>query len=478
MNRETELVIIGAGPAGIGAAVSAASHGVDVALVDSNAAAGGQVYRALPPEFRVRDAGALGPDHTLGETLRSELAASRVHTFFGHRVWSIASGFRVDAAHEAGTQAWQAKTLIAATGTTERIVPVPGWTLPGVIGLAAATILLKAQQMLPGKNVVVAGCGPLVGAVAAGIIKGGGRVAAAVDLASPLDWLKALPALASRPDLLCRGFGWLRLIRRSGVPTLFRHGIAEIQGTAAVDRIIVKPVDGDWRLKTDAPGRAIKADAVTIGHGLVPRTEVTRLLRARHTFEPARGGWVPVRDENFQTSVPGLFVAGDGAGVSGAAAAVLQGRIAGLAAAHGLGKLDRSAFERAAAPFRRALAKAERFGHAMSQVMAVRPGIVASIPADTVVCRCEDVTRAEIEDAVARGADDVNQLKAWTRCGMGPCQGRMCGEAAADIVAARVGGRERAGVWTARVPITPMPMEALVGAFTYDDIPKPPPAPA
>lgn len=478
MSGEPELVVIGAGPAGIGAAVSAAAHGVGVALVDSNAAAGGQVYRALPPEFHVRDAAALGPDHALGEALRGELASSRVSTFFGHRVWSIASGFRIDAVHDAGTRAWQAKALIAATGTTERVVPVPGWTLPGVIGLAGATILLKAQQMVPGKRVVVAGCGPLVAAVAAGIIKGGGQVAAMIDLASPLDWLRALPAMASRPDLLCRGFGWLRLIRRSGVPILFRHAIAGIQGTASVDKVIARPVDGDWRLRADAPGRAIEADAVALGHGLVPRTEVTRLLRARHVFEAGRGGWVPVRDGDFRTTVARLYVVGDGAGISGAAAAVLQGRIAGLAAAHDLGKLDRPGFARAAAPFRQALAKAERFGRAMSQVMAIRPGIVDSIPAETIVCRCEDVTRAEIEDAVAKGADDVNQLKAWTRCGMGPCQGRMCGEAAADIVAAHVGGRERAGAWTARVPITPMPMEALVGSFTYADIPKPPPAPA
>lgn len=476
MSEAVDLLVVGAGPAGIGAATAAAAAGVAVAVVDLEAAPGGQVYRALPREFHVPDPNALGPDHAIGDRLRQEFAQARVRAFFGHRVWSVAPGFRIDAAGPGGTRTFDAKAVVAATGTHERIIPVPGWTLPGVIGLAAATILLKAQQMIPGERCVVAGCGPLVAAVAAGILEGGGRVAAVADLASPADWIGALPRLASRPDLLRRGYGWLKAIRAAGVPILFRHAVAAIEGAGHAEAVTVRPVDRNWRVK-DGGARTFSADSVSIGHGLVPRTEISRLLHARHEFRPERGGWIAVRDDRFRTSVAGLYVAGDGAGISGAAAAVVEGRLAGLSAALELGRIGAAEFAAKAAPWRRELAKAERFGHAISRLMTLRPGLLAAVAGDTVVCRCEDVTRAEIEDAVKDGANDVNQVKAWTRCGMGPCQGRMCGEAAAELVAAGAGGRERAGQWTARPPIYPVPMEALVGAFTYDDIPKPPPAP-
>ena len=390
----------------------------------------------------------------------------------------MAPGFLVDASGREGPRAWEARALVAATGTHERVIPMSGWTLPGVVGLGAATVLLKAERMLPGETTLVAGSGPLVAAVAAGIVKGGGRVAAMVDLARPGDWLATLPAMASRPDLLARGLGWLRLVRAAGTPILFAHAVARIHGRDRVEAADVVPVDRDWRPVPGATARTVEADSVAVGHGLVPETRVTRLLGARHAYAAELGGWTPERDRDMRTTQPRLYAAGDGAGVGGAEAAETEGRIAGLAAALDLGKLDTRVHERLAARYRRRLAGARRFGRAMSRLMCPRPGLLETMEPDTVVCRCEDVTRREIEAAVAAGARDLNQLKSWTRSGMGPCQGRMCGEAAAALVAAKVGGREAAGQWTARVPVLPLPIDALVGGFTYDDIPQPQPAPA
>jgi bacterioferritin-associated ferredoxin len=217
---------------------------------------------------------------------------------------------------------------------------------------------------------------------------------------------------------------------------------------------------------------------VAVGHGLVPATEVPRLLGAEHDFVNASGGWVPRRDRDLKTTVDGLSVAGDGCGIVGAAAAALQGQRAGLAVARDLGHLDDAAFARETVGLVGALARAERFGHAMAVMMAPRPSLIETATADTVVCRCEDVTRADIESAMAAGAREINQLKSWTRCGMGPCQGRMCGEAAATLVAAHSGGRVGAGVWTARAPLRPLSVHMLTGDFVYDDIPKRAPAPA
>lgn len=472
-----DLIVLGAGPAGVGAAVTARAHGLSVLVVDENETTGGQVYRATPPAFATRADAPANPDKKEGAAQRQRLLDSGAAVAFRHSVWQVSPGFRVDAVGQGGPVHWTAPAVIAATGTTERVVPFPGWTLPGVIGLAAATILLKSQQMLPGRRPVIAGCGPLLAAVAVAVLDGGGKPAAVLDLSGPGDWLAALPALASRPDLALRGMGWVARLKSAGVPVRFRTGIAEVRETAHGLAATLCRVDAERRPVPGSSGEVIETDCVAVGHGLTPGTEITRLLRARHRFDAALGGWVAEHDADFRTSLPGLYVAGDGAGISGAAAAHIQGQLAGLAVARDLGRIDETAHGAAAAPIRKRLAAAQRFGRAMARLMALRPAHAASVAPDTVVCRCEDVTRGEIDDAIAAGAREVNQLKAWTRCGMGPCQGRMCGETAASLVAEAVGSREAAGLWTGRAPLRPVPMDLLTGDFTYADIPLPKAAP-
>ena len=472
-----DLLVLGAGPAGAHAAMAAAECGLDVAIIDDSRTSGGQVYRAPPEDFEIPDDNALSPDFVEGQTLRQAVDESDVHRVFGRQVWMVSPGFQVDTVGPNGPEQFQAPRLIAATGTYERVIPFPGWTKPGVIGLAASTILLKCQHMLPGERTVVAGVGPLVAAVAAGIVKGGGQLAAVVDLSGPSDWLKALPALVLRPDLLMRGIGWLRQVYTAGVPILYRHTVVSTEGENSVNGVTVAPVTADWQ-PSDGHRRHFKADALSIGHGLVPATDISILLGAKHDFHAASGGWVPRRDDDFKTTVPGFSVVGDGGGIVGAAASGLQGRWAGLHTAHEIGRIDEAEFERRANDLGARLSKARTFGAAMAAMMALRPGLAATINADTVVCRCEDVTREDIMGALTAGARDVNQLKSWTRCGMGPCQGRMCGEATATLVASHVGGRKEAGIWTTRVPLRPLPIDVLTGDFSYHDIPKPAPAPA
>jgi bacterioferritin-associated ferredoxin len=259
---------------------------------------------------------------------------------------------------------------------------------------------------------------------------------------------------------------------------LFGHTVTAIEGGDAVREVVVRRVRNDWSPDPSDPGRRITAGGVAIGHGLVPAIEPARLLAVPHDYRPERGGWVPRVREDRTTDVPAVLVAGDCAGVSGAAAAVLAGRLAGLTAAREAGALDAAAWAERAAPVRAALGWAERFGWAISALMRTRPGLVGAVAADTVVCRCEDVTRSAIEEALRRGAVHVNQIKSATRCGMGPCQGRMCGETVAQIVAdATNRPRADAGHWTARTPLRTVPLERLLGAYAYEDIPRPPPQP-
>jgi hypothetical protein len=456
------------------AATTVRRHGGSVALIDENTAGGGQVYRPQPRGFARN--GKPTAEEQAGDRLRGVLASSGADTFFEHNVWSVAPGFRVDAVGPSGPVALAAPRLIAATGTSERVIPFPGWTTPGVIGLAAATILLKAQRMLPGRATLVAGCGPLLIAVAAGVVKGGGHVAAVVDVASRGEWLGHLPALVSRPDLLARGMRWMATLQAAGVPILRRHAIREVRESAPGLDVVVGPVEADGAPRSGQT-RSFTVDSVTVGNGLTPASDISRVLRAKHRYDRVKGGWVAETDDCGRTSVAGLYVVGDGAGIAGAAAAEHHGAVAGLAALHDLGRLDDSSFRREADRMGAKLARARRFGGAMAGMMAIRPAQVAAIPRDTLVCRCEDVTRAEIEQAVDDGAREVNQVKAWTRCGMGPCQGRTCGDVVAEIVARRVGGREAAGYFTGRLPLRPVSLQAVIGDYVYADIPIPKAAP-
>lgn len=470
MSGDYDLMVIGAGPAGVSAAIAASACGLSTVIVDEGAAAGGQVFRASPQAWRAEPLADTGPDYADGEALRARLASSGVTHLRRHSVWSVTTGFEVRTISADGEQGMRAPMIIAATGVTERILPFPGWTTPGVMGLAAATNLLKSQQVLPGRRTLVAGAGPLVYAVAANIIKGGGAVAAIADLGSRADWIATLPALLSSPDLLLRGLAWRASLLRAGVPVYYGHQVARVHGEAFVTAAEIAPIDGSGAPLPGGGTTRIEADSVVVGHGLVPTVEITRLLRARHEYVCARGGWVAVYDSGFRTSVAGLYTAGDCAGVAGARAAVLSGEIAGLAAARDANRLTEAEFQSRTAQLASRHRSADRTGQRMSRLMALRPGLLDAATSDTIVCRCEDVPRARIEDALDNGASDCNELKAWTRCGMGPCQGRTCGEAAAELVARRVGGREKAGHWTARVPIRPVLIDQLAAVCPYDEI--------
>lgn len=472
-----DLLVIGAGPAGARAALRAQACGLDVLLVDENPDAGGQVWRPLPAGFARSALARPSTEAVQGDALRAELRRAGVRCLFGHKVWNVGSSLRTDLIGPDGVVSWQPRALLVATGTTERVVPFPGWTQPGVIGLAAATILLKSQNMLPGRRTLVAGCGPLLLAVANGILKAGGEVAAVLDLASRSAWLRTLPSLAARPDLLWQGARWQLALRKAGVPVLYRHGIESVEALADGFSIRARQVDGAGAHVTSASSRAFEADAVAVGHGLVPGTDVTRLLRARHRYEASRGGWIADADAEGRTSVAGLYVAGDGAGIAGAAAAGAHGEMAAVACAFDLGRLSAQDHARARDRLSAEWRRPARFGRAMAGLMALREGAITAIPAATVVCRCEDVTRSEIDAAARDGARDMNQLKAWTRCGMGPCQGRTCGDVAGALLAAHVGSREAAGCFTGRAPLRPVSLAEVAGDYTYADIPIPKAAP-
>ena len=486
-----DLLVLGAGPAGCHAAMTAAETGLETVLVDEQPEAGGQVYRA-PVPTRIKADKAPDADQTAGDGLREALAASPVLSLFGATIWFAGPGPEIAVIAEGGSRRFRPKALVVAAGAFERNLPVPGWTLPGVIGLAASTILLKSQGVLPGRRTVIAGSGPLLYAAAVKLLERGGTVAAVIDSRTWRDWAGAMPAMAARPDLLRRGVGWMGRLRAAGVPVFRGAAVSEIAGSEAAEGVTVTRLDSAGRPRRDRHPQKITADSVALGHGLIPNTEITRLLGAAHHYDAETRSTVVTRDETLATTLAHVHAVGDGAVIRGAAVAEAEGRLAGLAVARDLGALGRDAFVERAQGLRAELRRSRRFGRAMARLMTPPDGLLETCRADTIVCRCEDVRRAEIDKALDDGAHDLNQLKSWTRCGMGPCQGRMCGDAVWRLMAQRDGPEAgRAGVevgrtdadsrlapWSAQVPIRPVPWDAVTGPFTYADIMADLPEPA
>ena len=474
--KKVDLVVLGAGPAGVAAANVASKEGAEVVIIDENSSAGGQIYRAPPNEFQPQNS-FKSDEFREGEKQRNILENSNLTALFKHRVWSVSSDLVVSTVGPNGLSSWHARSLIIANGALERIIPFPGWTIPGVIGLAASTILLKSQYVLPGQSTVVAGCGPLLIAVANGIIKSGGKVSAIIDLNSKSDWIKAFPRLFSRPDQLFKGMSWFANIMKAGIKLYGGHAVTNTKQVDNVLRISIAPINSAGSILDSKNQKIVEGDCLAIGHGLFPSTEITRLLKAKHIYDPLKGGWVPLIDDDFRSSIPGVYIAGDATGISGAFSAVQKGRIAGMAAVRDLNMMSSKKYKAKNKSERTTLKKNENFGKAAVRLMKFRPELIQTITSETIVCRCEDVFRSEIDEAIESGARDMNQLKAWTRCGMGPCQGRTCSEAIEAILASKVGSRELAGQWTGRTPLRPVPIEQIIGKYTYEDIPIPENAP-
>lgn len=458
-----DLLIIGAGPAGMAAAATAARHGLTVAVLDEQPAPGGQIYRGIT-ETGQRRAAILGPDYLEGAALADALATSGAEVIHGAVVWDVEAGnpFTVTYSVNGVATRITSRALILATGALERPVPIPGWTLPGVMTAGAGQILLKASGVVP-ENAVLAGSGPLLYLLAVQMARAGSPPLALVETQSRADLLRALPKLP-------RAFrGWRTLLKGMGLlAELRRHGIRRYQGARD---LAVEGRDQAEALSFSEGGtrHRIEAGTILLHQGVVPNTQITRALGLQHLWHAGQHAFLPWADEWGETSQPFLFVAGDGAGINGAKAAASAGRLVALQAARRLGRIDSTLLEMECIEDIQAL-RAER---------SVRPFLEAAYPvpdsilkpADaTIVCRCEEVTAGQIRGWARAGAMGPNQLKAFGRPGMGPCQGRYCGLTTTELLA-EVHGTTPASVGLARLraPLKPITLGELAALHPKDD---------
>ncbi|MFG2530260.1 NAD(P)/FAD-dependent oxidoreductase [Streptomyces sp. NPDC048516] len=428
-----DLVVIGAGPAGLAAAVTAAGFGLRVALVDAAPRPGGQFYRQPAPGL-----GAARPEalhHSWRAFARrtarldAQLAAGRVSHFAAHHVWAVTR----DPAHwtvhavtgpdgAQGRAEVRAQHVLLATGAHERQLPFPGWTVPGVVGAGGAQAMLKAGLVLPGRRIVVAGSGPLLLAVAGSLAAAGATVPVVAEASGYAGYARAPRALAVNPRKLVEGAGHAVSLLRHGVRLRSRSAVTAVHGTDRVEAVTLTRLDRDWR-PVPGTGLRIPCDALAVGHGLVPQLELATALGCT-TRRTQDGTWALVLDEQQRTTVDGVWAAGEAGGVGGVELAFTEGELAAYSIAR----------RAARGALRRRRDRLRRFARAMAAAHAPSPGWTGWLREDTEVCRCEEVTAGRIQEAVSGlGARDTRTVKLLTRAGMGWCQGRMCGPAVARL---------------------------------------------
>ena len=447
-----QFVIVGAGPAGMRAAEQLVAAGQRPIVIDEAQRFGGQIYRQPPAVMQRerRDLYGFEAGRAAAVLDRFESLLPRIDYRPNTFVWQVEAN-ALQLLHAGRTHTLPYDALILATGATDRVLPFPGWTLPGVYTLGAAQVALKYQACLIGPRVVFAGTGPLLYLVAWQYANHGGQVAAVLDSARASAKLRAATRMLARPAVAAKGAYFLARLRLMGIP--IHHGVSLLKAEGA-ERVAALT----WRAK--GVTRTTECDAVGFGHGLRSETQLADLAGCAFDYSDIEQAWLPTRDAAGRTSVRGVYIAGDGAGILGADAAELSGARAALAAVEDLvrptsmgraGQLERET--QAHVTFRRGLETA----------FAPPTRWAAEAPDALIVCRCEEITAGELR-ACARetGTRELNRLKALTRIGMGRCQGRMCAPAAARLLAHAAGcALKDVGRLRGQAPIKPLPISLL-----------------
>jgi NADPH-dependent 2,4-dienoyl-CoA reductase/sulfur reductase-like enzyme len=443
-----DLVIIGSGPAGMAAACEARALNLSVILLDEQATLGGQIYRSIEsaPANRLD---VLGKDFASGRSLALDFRNSGTRYLGGAVVWNVSSDGTVDYVANGKSDKVVGKYVLLASGAMERPFPISGWTLPGVMGAGAAQILLKGSGALPSGPVVLAGCGPLLYLLAWQYLRAGATIQAVVDTTTLADYVRAARHIAGAM------MGWRELFKGVKLLAALRHpGVRFFSGCSELSITGESRVEG---LSFKHRGRPVRVPAslLLLHQGVVPNTQLSWSIGSAHRWDSDQLCWEPVTDAWGRLGESPIYVAGDSRAIVGALASAVQGRLAALAIGERLGVV--TDFARRAARLERELRRHTHIRRFLN--VLYRPKNENRIPpADSVVvCRCEEVTAGQIRHSVALGCQGPNQAKAFSRCGMGPCQGRFCGLTVTEIIAQARGVEPcDVGYYRIRPPVKPV----------------------
>ena len=470
MKMSTDLVVIGAGPAGIQAVAAASRNGLKVVLIDNSSLPGGQYYKQLPQEFKSEFETDLQKE---GAELLKNANLDRVTYFADTMVWGAfplddSEGWLLGVYGPDAPRQIETRAVILASGAYDTPVPFPGWTLPGVMTAGAGQIMVKNQRVSPGQRVLVAGSGPLHLSLAAYLVHAGVKVVGFYHTPVSIgNMIRHIPSAWGQWERLKEGVSYWRTLRKAGVPFKIGWGVVKALGAEEVEEVVVGRLDSDWNVISGTE-KHYSADALIVWNGLLCNNGLSRMIGCQHTIDPTMGGVIPVRDDSMQTSCKNFYVVGDAAMIGGAGLAKVEGHIAGISAAWRAGLLTDVKMQKQASLMAPILKRERRFARMFGDLFAPRAGLQNLPDEKTVICRCEEVTLGDIRAAVNRGARSVNEVKMLTRSGMGNCQGRMCEMRVAQAILALAGdpdlSLENVGSFTTRPPLHPLPVSVLAEA--------------
>lgn len=458
--HKVDVAVVGAGPAGLSAALAARSLGVSVLVIDEYAIPGGQYYRQRAKSHPVEpDSADESTQMRAGRQLAQAVEQAGAEIWRETMLWA-AYPDRVLAVDRAGASIEvHAQRVIIASGAHDRVIPFPGWTLPGVMTVGAAQTLLKAHGVVAGQRMVVAGSGPFLLVVALELARAGVRVEV-IEAARPnLRALAGFLRFPSRWGELARLLAGLLAHR---VPIRMGRAVTRAEGSAAVTVAVSQRLDPQGKPLAGTERRH-EIDALAVANGFRVQAEVARLMGCETRYDEAAGGHVVATDKaTGKTSVEDVYAAGEITGVAGHEVASAEGSIAGLCAASSL-EHARGCDDQQLSGVRARRHQAQAFADLVAHTFAPAPGLTALTTSATMVCRCEAVTRGAIEEAIDAGALTTSAVKRWTRCGMGPCQGRMCGWPLARILSQRLNlPLSEVENLTARLPIKPIALGDVI----------------
>jgi len=449
-----DLVVVGAGPAGLAAGACAADLGLRCIIVDENLQAGGQYYR------QPRPGAPLDRRQEAGRRL-IERAAQEAELRLGWSAYGLDEGRRLWIVRDGEVERLAPGTILLATGAFDRPAAFPGWTLPGVMTAGSAQALVKGQGVRPGRRAVVAGSGPFLLVAAANLLRAGVDVVEVVEAASMPRIGRWLPRSLRHPARYVELAGYVVELLGRRVPIRLGEMVVAAEGVDGIQSVRIsqrRSHGGPTR-----PERRVEVDLLCVSYGFVASTEFARLAGCDLTWDNGLNQPVPRVNQWQETTARGVFVAGEACGLGGAEIAQVEGELAAVGAARQLGRISEQDAVRIAAPLRDRLRRLREFASLLPMLFPPPPELHQLASAETIVCRCENVTLGTVLARVAADeATTINELKTTTRVGMGWCQGRVCGSLLPGTLASRTGGRFDGGsAFTARNPVRPVPAAAM-----------------
>ncbi len=466
MKSKYHIIIIGCGFAGLAAADILTRYNLDVLIIDENPHLGGQLLRKISTLKQTKKKFELDPIKKIGFELARSIAGQNIDILYTTQVLGLFPDHRILMVdHSEKIVECQGDFIICATGAREKYLPFKGWTIPGVMSTGAAQILMKSSGVLPAKTTLVGGTGPLQLALAAAILQNKGRVSAVLDQQNFKDKFGILHLWQHNLPKIIEGAIYLSRLFLQGTPIRQRTGIAEAIGKNQLEKVVTAQLD-DQNGFIQGTERIYNTHALAVGYGFTPNIELPIQAGCDIKFDKKKGGWIVcVNEDTMETSLSAFFAVGEITGIAGAKKSYIEGRIAAWSI---LNQMELVNGSKNKANLRLLYYQRQHqieYGAFLNAMCNVSDSAYQSIDDDTIICRCEEITMGDIRKTITDGFLTVNSIKKTTRCGMGLCQGRICGPVLFDILSGITHGHPgQIGEPSVRSPIKTVPLGAFLRA--------------